>query len=134
MLCLNNVVFINLVLLCGDTVKNLGPEAWLNNNLSIVPLGGGGGRGGGVLVFKMWTKRRVVNKIVSLTISITIGLLFLSGKNSLAVINGSILSCGLLSIRKWYMKFLFLLPFLFKYFVKIFSSMMIIYISISLKT
>lgn len=62
MLCLN-VVFINLVLLCGDIVKNLGPEAWLNNNLSIVPLGGGGGRGGGVLVFKMWTKRRVVNKI-----------------------------------------------------------------------
>ena len=43
MLCLNNVVFINLVLLCGDIVKNLGPEAWLNNNLSIVPLGGGGG-------------------------------------------------------------------------------------------
>ena len=52
MLCLNNVVFINLVLLCGDIVKNLGPEAWLNNNLSIVPLGGGGGRGGVFLCLK----------------------------------------------------------------------------------
>ena len=51
----------------------------------------------------------------------------------LAVINRSVLSCGLLSTRKYYiMKFVTLI---FKYiFVKILLIMTFIYISISLKT
>ena len=96
------------------------------------------------LVFKIWTKRGVMKKLlrnrrsaerrelslkdgfpycfISFSsekhVFITIGILFfsfLSGKNPcflfmLPVINRSILSCGLLSTRKWYItKFTFLL-------------------------
>ena len=94
-------------------------------------------KGGGVLIFKTWTKGGVMKKLLrnrgvnwkgggpncftsfssEKHVVITIGIILFSFlvwyMFPIAVINRSILSCGLHSTRKWYiMKFLFLLPLL----------------------
>ena len=116
------------------------PEVWnycMSYHIFLLPLtlrmGGGGGEGG-VLFFKVWIKGGVMKKLlrnrefsrkggVSKLLHQfsfrkacfnyywnTFFLFFFLSIFTLAVINRSILSCGLLSTRKWYiMEFLFLL-------------------------